>query len=255
MAEPDNYDRVFAALKHPVRRQILLFIEGKGEVSFTEIQNNAGLDDTGLLSYHLKELAPLLNQSERGKYSLSEVGIASMALFRKVEKQKQYSYSEFRHNFGRFFGELVAISAIIAVTLMPPMSAEILLSVQTIYSPDLMGTQAIVLGLLSFSVMLIGCVLFVFFDRHYYSTKQRTNTIHAALFALGIAGLASINDFFTLRFMLDVTQTFSLENPMILSATLRTASFVVATPVVAYELSRFLNNRRKLPKDQKSNSF
>ena len=248
MAEPDNYDRVFAALKHPVRRQILLFIEGKGEVSFTEIQNNAGLTDTGLLSYHLKELAPLLNPSERGKYSLSEVGIASMALFRKVEQQKQYSYSEFRHNFGRFFGELVAIFLIIGVTLMPLMSAEIWLSVETIYSPDLMGTQAIVLATLSFFMMLIGCVLFVFFDRHYYSTKQRTNTIHAALFALGIAGIASLNDFYTFRFMLDVTQTFSLNDPIVLSAILRTASFIIAAPIIAYELNRFLNNRRKVSK-------
>jgi DNA-binding transcriptional ArsR family regulator len=252
LAEPDNYDRVFAALKHPVRRQILLFIEGKGEVSFTEIQDNAGLTDTGLLSYHLKELAPLLNQSERGKYSLSEVGIASMALFRKVEKQKQYSYSEFRHNFGRFFGELVAIWVIIAVTLMPPLSANILLSVQTIASPDLTGTQAITLAALSVFIMLIGCVLFVFFDRRYYSTKQRTNTVHAALFALGIAGLASVNDFFTFRFMLDVTQTFSLNDPMILSAILRTASFIIAAPIVAYELSRFLNNRKKFARDQKT---
>jgi DNA-binding transcriptional ArsR family regulator len=248
LAEPDNYDRVFAALKHPVRRQILLFVEGKGEVSFTEIQNNAGLDDTGLLSYHLKELAPLLNQSERGKYSLSEVGVASMALFRKVEKQKQYSYSEFRHNFGRFFGELVAISVIIAITLMPPMSANILLSVQTIASPDLVGTQAVAIGLMSVFIMLIGCVLFVFFDRHYYSTKQRTNTVHAALFAFGIGGLASLNDFYTFRFMLDVTQTFSLSDPMILSAIFRTASFIVAAPIVAYELSKFLNNRRKASK-------
>ena len=245
MAETDNYDRVFAALKHPVRRQILLFIEGKCEVSFTEIQNNAGLTDTGLLSYHLKELAPLLNQSERGKYSLSEVGIASMALFRKVEKQKQYSYSEFRHNFGRFFGELVAISVIIAVTLMPPMSAEILLSVQTIYSPDPMGNQVITLVTLSFFMMLIGCVLFVFFDRHYYSAKQRTNTIHATLFALGIAGLASINDFYTFRFMLNTTQTPSFDNPAILSAILRTASFIIAAPIVAHGLSTFLNNHRK----------
>ena len=248
MAELDNYDRVFAALKHPVRRQILLFIEGKGEVSFTEIQNNAGLDDTGLLSYHLKELAPLLNQSERGKYSLSEVGVASMALFRKVEKQKQYSYSEFRHNFGRFFGELVAISVIIAVTLMPPMSANIFLSVQAIYSPDLTGIQATAVASVSFAVMLIGCVLFVFFDRHYYSTEQRTNTVHATLFALGIGGLASLNDFYTFRFKLDVTQTFSLYDPMVLSAILRTASFIIAAPIIAYELSRFLNHHGKASK-------
>ena len=65
MAETNEYDAIFAALKHPVRRQILLLLEQKGEVSFTDIQNALGINDTGLMSYHLKELAPLVEQSAR----------------------------------------------------------------------------------------------------------------------------------------------------------------------------------------------
>jgi len=71
LAESDDYDEIFAALRHPVRRQILFLLEDKGELSFTEIQNTLGLNDTGLISYHLKELATLVEQSKRGKYSLS----------------------------------------------------------------------------------------------------------------------------------------------------------------------------------------
>ncbi|NWG10591.1 helix-turn-helix transcriptional regulator, partial [Candidatus Bathyarchaeota archaeon] len=50
--ETNEYDVIFAALKHPVRRQILLFLEQKGEASFTEIQKAVSIDDTGLISYH-----------------------------------------------------------------------------------------------------------------------------------------------------------------------------------------------------------
>ena len=64
-AEADEYDEIFAALKHPVRRQILLFLEERGEASFTEVQGAVSIEDTGLMSYHLKELAPLVEQSER----------------------------------------------------------------------------------------------------------------------------------------------------------------------------------------------
>jgi DNA-binding transcriptional ArsR family regulator len=65
LTQADEYDEIFTALKHPVRRQILLFIEEKTEASFTQIQSMLGVEDTGLISYHLKELSPLLEQSER----------------------------------------------------------------------------------------------------------------------------------------------------------------------------------------------
>ena len=50
LTETDEYDKIFAALKHPVRRQILLYLDERGEVSFTQIQSILGIDDTGLVS-------------------------------------------------------------------------------------------------------------------------------------------------------------------------------------------------------------
>ncbi|MGD6933805.1 MAG: ArsR/SmtB family transcription factor [Candidatus Bathyarchaeia archaeon] len=64
MTEENQYDEIFTALKHPVRRQILLFIDAKGEASFTEIQQETSINDTGLMSYHLKGLAALVEQSK-----------------------------------------------------------------------------------------------------------------------------------------------------------------------------------------------
>ena len=89
MAETSEHDAIFTALKHPVRRQVLLLLEQKGEESFTEIQEAIGTNDTGLISYHLKELVPLVEQTARGKYCLSEIGQTSIVLFRKVEREKQ----------------------------------------------------------------------------------------------------------------------------------------------------------------------
>jgi DNA-binding transcriptional ArsR family regulator len=63
LAETNEYNVIFTALKHPVRRQILLLLEQQGEVSFTDIQSAVGIGDTGLMSYHLKELAPLVERS------------------------------------------------------------------------------------------------------------------------------------------------------------------------------------------------
>jgi hypothetical protein len=69
LAEADEYNEIFAALKHVVQRQILLNLEELGEASIAAVQTAVGNEDTGLMSYDLKELVPLVNQSERSKYS------------------------------------------------------------------------------------------------------------------------------------------------------------------------------------------
>ncbi|MBN2259997.1 MAG: hypothetical protein JW702_05615, partial [Clostridiales bacterium] len=68
---------------------ILVFLEQTGEASFTDIQNAVNVNDTGFLSYHLKKLNLLVEQSSRGKYNISEIGQTSMVLFRKVELEQE----------------------------------------------------------------------------------------------------------------------------------------------------------------------
>jgi DNA-binding transcriptional ArsR family regulator len=124
LAETGEYDEIFTALKHPVRRQILLFIEREGEASFTEIQQETSIGDTGLMSYHLKELASLLEQPKRGKYSLSEVGQAGVELFRKVERERQKSSTIVRGEIERFLVDSIKRSVlllgIVGLTVLCP---------------------------------------------------------------------------------------------------------------------------------------
>ena len=124
LAEAGEYDEIFTALKHPVRRQILLFIEQKGEASFTQIQQETGIRDTGLMSYHLKELAPLIEQSKRGKYCLSEVGQAGVELFRKVERERQKSSVVVRNEVEKVLADSIKRSVfllgIVGLTLLVP---------------------------------------------------------------------------------------------------------------------------------------
>jgi len=64
---------VFKALDHQKRRDILRYIgENKG-VTFTEILNASKIPDSPILSYHLKSLAPFVEQ-KNGRYRLSPLG-------------------------------------------------------------------------------------------------------------------------------------------------------------------------------------
>lgn len=240
MAEKDGYNEIFAALRHPIRRQLLLLLEDQGEMSFTEIQNAVGMSDTGLMSYHLKELAPLVEQSTRGKYCLSEVGRASITLFRKVEMEKDKTSRVVRRELEQIIGKAVFLFFIVGVTLMAPLSVDIYLSVETIFQSSLSMEQASVMYFVGLLGMILGVLLFVFYDRHYFSRNTKKNVIHTTIFAIVLALLSM----FSVYVVHSVEQTtLANSNTLVWSlGALRSTSLMIVAPIVAYVIGRFLKN-------------
>ena len=191
----DEYDEIFTALKNPIRRQILLYVEEKGEVTFSKIQNAVGIDDTGLMSYHLKELIPLVEQSERGKYRLSEVGQTTIQLFHKVEGNKQHLSKSVENEIERYIGKVFFLIVLFSVTLFGITSFDILIAVEGIVRNY---SVTYLLGMFSASllVLIVSSILFVVYDTNYYRPKTlKTQIVHAALFAGGLAVLSIILSF------------------------------------------------------------
>ncbi len=58
--EEDTYDKIFQALKHPIRRRILRELESQ-PATFTELLKSLGIDN-GLLNYHLNNLNELITR-------------------------------------------------------------------------------------------------------------------------------------------------------------------------------------------------
>ncbi|MEM3697841.1 MAG: helix-turn-helix domain-containing protein [Candidatus Bathyarchaeia archaeon] len=234
--ETNEYDAIFKALKHPVRRQILLFLEQKGEASFTDIQNSVSINDTGLMSYHLGELAPLVEQTARGKYHLSEIGQTSIALFRKVEQEKQRTSTAVRKELGKALGEIVFLFLIVGVTLMAPLSVGIYVSVQNLYAPTLSFVEMVGLYLVGLSGMTFGAILFAFYDRHYFSKNLKTNVVHSTIFAVGILSLLIPSAYVNYRF-----EEASLSNNSSITwlfMILHAVSLLVSAPIVSYTIGK-----------------
>lgn len=247
MAETDDYDKIFNALKHPIRRQILLLLEDKGEVSFTEIQKAVEIDDTGLLSYHLKELTTLVEQSERGKYALSEIGRASMTLFRKVERERQSTTLSAHRELEKIAGEVVFLILIVGVAIFPSLSADIYLQVQTIYGslPIELLVSVFVASLLG---MIVSVILFVFYDRHYFMRTAKTTMMHSTVFAVGVSLLSILSAYNAYSFQqkaLSIGSGTSLlaSDSIWLLSVMRTVAFLVITPVIALKTSILLSKR------------
>lgn len=130
MANADDYDKIFSALKNPIRRQILLSLKEKGDLSFTKLQEVVGISDTGLTSYHLRELSSLVEQSEKGKYRLSETGQAGVTLFQKVETQRNRTSITVNKEMGKIVGKIFFFLIIFGITWIILASIDIYLSVQ-----------------------------------------------------------------------------------------------------------------------------
>lgn len=243
MAETDEYTEIFAALKHPLRRQILLFLEEKGEASFTQVQNAVGIEDTGLMSYHLKELAPLVEQSERGKYRLSEVGQAGVELFQRVERERHRSRVAVRKEIDKYLSEAIVKSVLLlgifTFTLSVSPTIDILVSVQG-FLEDLSAFWLAGMFLISFFGMLFGVFLFAVYYRHYYSKNAKAIIFYSTIFAATITLVSSFT-FYQIYLFSESSLTGS-GMPWQFGV-LRAVGFMASAPAVAYALSKAKSRR------------
>ena len=74
---------VFKALDHQMRRDILRYVGEGRECTFTDILTKVKVPDSPTLSYHLKTLAPFIEQ-QGGKYRLTPMGKDSYNLLLKA---------------------------------------------------------------------------------------------------------------------------------------------------------------------------
>lgn len=73
VADQENVSKILTVLSHPLRREILVILNEKGECSFTDIMNALNVN-TGTMSFHIRSLAGLVEQTPSGKYRLNKMG-------------------------------------------------------------------------------------------------------------------------------------------------------------------------------------
>lgn len=81
----ENVSRILSVLSHPLRRQIIIYLKQEEKGSFTDLALATGVD-TGKLSFHLRTLGDLLEQTPEGKYKLSTKGLNAIVLIKDLEE-------------------------------------------------------------------------------------------------------------------------------------------------------------------------
>ena len=79
----ESVSKILSVLSHPLRRQILLYLNEKTECTFTDLATEFNVD-TGRLSFHLRSLDAFIEQTPTGKYKLSVAGKNAVILIKEV---------------------------------------------------------------------------------------------------------------------------------------------------------------------------
>lgn len=80
----ENVSKILSVLSHPLRREILKDLSNKGECSFTDLMRAFNVD-TGKLSFHIRSLAPFIEQSSTGRYKLNNTGEKAIKLINDLD--------------------------------------------------------------------------------------------------------------------------------------------------------------------------
>ena len=158
-----NVSKILSVLSHPLRREILLDLSEKGESSFTDLLNLLKVD-TGKLSFHLRTLAPFIEQTPTGKYKLSRAGESAVRVIHDVEgwaevadvqgKASTLPLSSFKK---RTFAFLIDFALIFAITMAITFIPQLLSPISTSLGSEISSLLFITIGLLwLYSTLLEG---------------------------------------------------------------------------------------------------
>lgn len=82
--DQESISKILTVLSHPLRRGILLSLSEKAELTFTDLMNSLNID-TGKLSFHIRNLAGLIEHTPTGKYRLTKTGENATRLIKDLE--------------------------------------------------------------------------------------------------------------------------------------------------------------------------
>ncbi len=76
-------DEVFEALSNKLRRDIIVLLHDRIELTHKELMDYLGVS-SGLLNFHLRKLGGLVEKTERGTYKLSRKGLLAYEFIREI---------------------------------------------------------------------------------------------------------------------------------------------------------------------------
>jgi uncharacterized RDD family membrane protein YckC len=161
--DQSDVSKILSVLAHPLRREILLTLNDKGECSFTDLLNVLKVD-TGKLSFHLRTLQIFIEQTPTGRYKLSRTGENAVRAISDVESwaevadvNKKATQLPLATLSKRVRAFLIDFSLMLTITIIFAFPQVVSILEGNVFSPELSAVLFITLGLLwVYSTLLEG---------------------------------------------------------------------------------------------------
>jgi len=98
--EKMSSDEVFEAISHPLRIDILKTLSKKS-TGFADLKRELRISSSGLLDFHLKKMAPIVERDSDGLYALNQAGFAALYAVNVVSR-KGWQRRSFFINIGTY---------------------------------------------------------------------------------------------------------------------------------------------------------
>ncbi len=158
-----DFESLSDVLKHSMRRQILLVLSERKNISYVDLMDSIGAANTGKFNYHLKILSDLIEKDQNGKYNLTEKGQMAAQLLQKFPEKKTQQI-----HLGMADAALIGFAGVALTVVNPVLWGSLLIASLEL---KLIMPFLISLGLLGFVYALIvpGAVMLLLTVRRVHS--------------------------------------------------------------------------------------
>ena len=220
-------------LKDETRSKIILLLDEKGSISYTDLMETLGFLTTGLLNYHLKTLGDLVSKDESGQYILTEKGKLASRLLKEFPNGSFLNSGTKPRWWRRFWIEM-AIFATFALAI-----------VWAAYFSGYLDVNGVQRGIISIVSAVAFAYMFHHILRDVLSKKRQLMIAKVAWTGLG-AWLGWVITFFG-TVLISAIYRFYGESPPLANANgwwFLILSFVVA-PIVGARFGYWFGKRRR----------
>jgi DNA-binding HxlR family transcriptional regulator len=90
----EDVNKIFTALSHEIRREIIRILAEESPKTFSELMNKLDIRDTGTMVFHLRKLEGLITKNERGEYILTDLGRRAYQIMNQIKTERKEKVKE-----------------------------------------------------------------------------------------------------------------------------------------------------------------
>ena len=78
-------DYILQVISNKIRRDVIKVLAEKGELTYTDLMKEVGIEDSGTFGFHLRKMRRMLDKNDIGQYKLNDLGRKAYEIIKNLE--------------------------------------------------------------------------------------------------------------------------------------------------------------------------